>query len=64
MEMSSCIFQIQGGVNLHQNMVYILGISEAITKKWNIRPITLNRAPAQQRYRRMHVVTSNAMQPG
>ena len=35
------IFFSAPGVNLHPNTAYILGVSEAITKKWNMRPITL-----------------------
>ena len=37
-------------VNLHPNMalIYTLGVPEAITKKWNLLQISLNKAPQQR----------------
>ena len=57
--MSGSIFQLPG-VNLHPNMAYTLGVSEAITKKWNMRQIAINKTPIQQRQNAQGDVTRYA----
>ena len=47
------------GVNFHPNMAHTLCVSEAI-KDWNMRPITLNNPPAQQRQNIQNDVTRHA----